>query len=30
LRMLVWYDNESGYSAKVLDVLDLISKRNEK
>jgi len=28
--MLVWYDNESGYSAKVLDVLDLISKRNEK
>ncbi|MBI4981383.1 hypothetical protein HZC30_07575 [Candidatus Woesearchaeota archaeon] len=27
LRMLVWYDNESGYSSKVLDILEILSKK---
>lgn len=27
LRMLVWYDNESGYSSKVIDIIQIASKQ---
>ncbi len=27
LKMVIWYDNEWGYSSRVVDILDFISKK---